>query len=57
MTDELQKITMNFYKTDIDDLEHIFGYGWSVQVREWVHEKIKLLTKRPPTVGDILNDR
>lgn len=57
MNEDLHKVTLNLYRSDIEDLEHIFGYGWTVQVREWVHAKVKDLTaSRPQTVGDLLRD-
>lgn len=30
----LQKVTMNFYRSDVAELVHIFGPGWTTEVRE-----------------------
>lgn len=35
----LRKVTLNLYERDCEDLEAIFGWGWSEVVRQWVKQK------------------
>ncbi len=55
MSDELLKVTLNLYRSDVEDLEHIIGYGWSAQAREKVREWVRSL-KKPRTVGELDHD-
>jgi hypothetical protein len=36
----IQKVTLNLYKTDVVAMEKYYGYGWSEQVRQLVHQHI-----------------
>lgn len=57
MTDELLKVTLNLYRSDVEALDHIYGYGWSVRVRELVQAHVRSLNgQKPKTVGELFND-
>ena len=53
--DGLLKVTLNLYRADVAEMERIFGYGWSAELRELLHN---YLVKRRTAVimKDMLND-
>jgi hypothetical protein len=53
--DELLKVTINLYRADVAEMERIFGYGWSAELRELLHN---YLNKRRTVaiVRDMLDD-
>lgn len=51
----LRKVTINLYEEDVQRAETLFGYGWSEQLREIIHEALKAKTKL--TIEDIMKDR
>jgi len=38
---DLQKVTLNLYRADVAELEALFGYGWSAELRELVHRYLE----------------
>lgn len=37
----LRKVLMNFYRDDVEELERIFGNGWTSEVREIVSRHLR----------------
>ena len=33
MRDDLQKVTFNLFSDDVKRMEHLYGFGWSGQLR------------------------
>lgn len=55
---KLHRTNINLYEEDVKFLESYHGYGWSNQVRNIVHERVKALqaeTKKEPANGWGLN--
>lgn len=36
----LRKVTMNFYEADCKLLESTYGFGWTEQVRQMIHQRV-----------------
>lgn len=52
----LRKVTLNLYESDVLALETAVGFGWSEQVRQWVHQHTQQITgfhKLRQTLGDL----
>lgn len=50
---DFQKITTNIYKADYVMLIDLFGKGWQVQIRDWIHERLAVVRQR---TGKVLED-
>lgn len=51
-----RKSTVNFFASDIEAMERLYGRGWTEVVRNLVRYHVKEKTK-PITVGDIINEQ
>lgn len=52
----LRKVTLNLYEADCLALESTLGFGWSEQIRQWVHQHAQGITgyhKLRKTLGDL----
>lgn len=39
--ESLTKVTLNLYSTDVEAFRARYGFGWSEQIRNVVHENVK----------------
>ena len=53
--DALLKVTLNLYRADVDEMEHVFGYGWSAELRELLHNYL-VRRRHSVIVKDMLDD-
>jgi hypothetical protein len=37
----LQKVTLNLYHADVEEMKRLFGYGWSAELRELLHKYLE----------------
>lgn len=53
----LRRTEILLFEADAEYLIRTFGNGWTSEVRDAVRHWIKYQTKRPKTIGDLLNER
>ena len=53
--DALLKVTLNLYRADVDEMEQVFGYGWSAELRELLHNYLAR-RRHSAVVKDMLDD-
>ena len=54
-----KKVTLNLNTRDVIWLERAYGFGWTVKIREWVHERCveKQFPDSAMTIEDHQNER
>lgn len=46
MNPTLHRTNLNLYATDVAFLQHTYGYGWTEQARELLHQKVEQLRQQ-----------
>lgn len=48
---DLRKVTLNLYDADVAEMERLFGWGWSAELRQLLHNYLEKRRERHSTRG------
>jgi hypothetical protein len=52
--DPLRKVTLNLYEADVVWFERVYGQGWTVRIRDHIHNEVTI-RKEHKNAMDIIN--
>lgn len=55
-SEQLEKVTLNLYKRDVEFIRDYYGWGWSERVRDVIRAHVRSLKpKQTLTIADLID--
>lgn len=52
MNPTLHRTNLNLHASDVAFLQHIYGYGWTEQARELLHQRVEQIKRERAAVAE-----